>query len=44
MPEEPESGMGMAIIREIVDELDVAEGATGSGTVVRMTKYLKPPA
>ena len=35
-----ESGMGMTIIRTIVDELDVGPGADGRGTVVRMTKYL----
>jgi serine/threonine-protein kinase RsbW len=32
-------GMGMAIIRAIVDELDVRAGADGRGTVVHMTKY-----
>lgn len=35
-----ESGMGMPIIRAIVDELEVARGADGQGTVLRMTKYL----
>jgi len=35
-----EGGMGMAIIRAVVDEVDVGEGADGRGTVVRMTKYL----
>lgn len=35
-----EGAMGMAIIRAIVDELDVTRGADGHGTVVRMTKYL----
>src|SRR5205823_8224842 len=35
-----DGGMGMAIIREIVDELDVQSGPDGRGTVVRMTKYL----
>jgi len=35
-----ESGMGMRIIDTIVDELDVAPGADGRGTAVRMTKYL----
>lgn len=40
MPEHLESGMGMAIIRSIVDELEVGEGTGGRGTVVRMTKYL----
>lgn len=39
-PEPIEGGMGMAIIRAIVDELDVREGADGRGTVVHMTKYL----
>jgi serine/threonine-protein kinase RsbW len=37
-----ESGMGMAIIRAVVDELDVHDGVDGRGTVVRMTKYLTP--
>jgi serine/threonine-protein kinase RsbW len=36
----PEGGMGMTIIRTVVDELDVEPGADGRGTVVRMTKYL----
>jgi serine/threonine-protein kinase RsbW len=40
MPENFEGGMGMAIIRAIVDELAVEEGTDGRGTVVRMTKYL----
>ena len=33
-------GMGMAIIRAVVDELDVRDGRDGRGTVVHMTKYL----
>jgi serine/threonine-protein kinase RsbW len=37
-----EGGMGMAIIRAVVDELDVHDGVDGRGTVVRMTKYLTP--
>jgi serine/threonine-protein kinase RsbW len=37
-----EGGMGMSIIRTIVDELDVQPGADGRGTVVRMTKRLTP--
>ena len=37
-----ESGMGMPIIRAIVDELAVEEGSDGRGTVVRMVKYLTP--
>lgn len=42
LPETPPApgGMGMAIIRTIVDELEVAEGPDGRGTSVRMTKYL----
>jgi serine/threonine-protein kinase RsbW len=40
MPEEPESGMGLAIISAVVDELDVSRGDDGRGTVVRMTKSL----
>jgi serine/threonine-protein kinase RsbW len=39
-----ESGMGMPIIRAIVDELAVEEGPEGRGTVVRMVKYLSSPA
>ena len=40
-PAEPiDGGMGMAIIRAIVDELEIREGADGRGTVVHMTKYL----
>jgi serine/threonine-protein kinase RsbW len=37
----PESGMGMAIIRAVVDDLDIRDGAGGKGTVVHMTKYLE---
>ena len=37
-----ESGMGMSIIRAIVDELEVEQGDDGRGTVVRMVKYLTP--
>ncbi len=41
---EPEDGgMGIAIIRAIVDELDFTTGADGRGTVVHMTKYLSKP-
>jgi serine/threonine-protein kinase RsbW len=36
-----DGGMGMAIIRAIVDELDVRDGSGGRGTVVHMTKYLE---
>jgi serine/threonine-protein kinase RsbW len=35
-----ESGMGMPIIRAIVDELVVESGPDGRGTRVRMIKYL----
>ena len=40
-----EGGMGMSIIRAIVDELEVASGADGRGTVVRMSTSLatSPP-
>jgi serine/threonine-protein kinase RsbW len=38
-----ESGMGLAIIRAIVDDVDVRRGADGRGTVVRMTKLLPTP-
>lgn len=41
--EPADGGMGIAIIRAIVDELDVTSGADGRGTVVRMTKYLSEP-
>jgi serine/threonine-protein kinase RsbW len=37
-------GMGIAIIRAIVDELDVRGGGEGHGTVVHMTKYLDAAA
>ena len=33
-----ESGMGISIMRTIVDELDIHTGADGRGTVVRMGK------
>ena len=35
-----DGGMGIAIIRAIVDELEVESGEDGRGTVVRMTKFL----
>jgi serine/threonine-protein kinase RsbW len=38
-----EGGMGMPIIRAIVDELEVTPGADGRGTVVRMVKLLDAP-
>jgi serine/threonine-protein kinase RsbW len=37
----PETGMGMSIMRTIVDELDVRVGDGGRGTVVRMVKRLE---
>ena len=37
-----DGGMGMAIIRTIVDDLEVETGADGHGTVIRMTKRLVP--
>ncbi len=43
MPDELSGGMGMAIIRAVVDELDVTTGPDGRGTIVRMTKQLAPP-
>ena len=36
----PEGGMGMSIIRTIVDDVRVEDGAGGRGTIVRMTKRL----
>ena len=39
-----DGGMGIAIIRAIVDELDVRSGADDRGTVVHMTKYLSEAA
>jgi serine/threonine-protein kinase RsbW len=39
-PEPLEGGMGMSIIRAVVDEVEVHEGADGRGTVVHMRKYL----
>ena len=39
-PATDESGMGMAIIRTVVDELEIRPGADGRGTIVRMTKRL----
>ncbi len=41
--EPADGGMGIAIIRAIVDELDVRSGADGRGTVVHMTTYLSEP-
>jgi serine/threonine-protein kinase RsbW len=35
-----ESGMGMSIIRAVVDELEIRPGADGNGTVVHMTKRI----
>jgi serine/threonine-protein kinase RsbW len=40
-PRDPaEGGMGMAIIRTIVDELEIGDSPGGRGTTVHMTKYL----
>ena len=39
-----DSGMGMSIIRTVVDELEIRPGADGRGTTVRMTKRLAPAA
>ena len=39
-PEPLEGGMGMAIIRAVVDEVDVHDCTDGRGTVVHMRKYL----
>lgn len=44
MHELPESGMGMAIIRAVVDDVEVREGPDGLGTLVTMTKRLSVPA
>ena len=35
-----ESGMGLAIIRALVDELEIGDPESGPGTVVRMRKRL----
>ena len=35
-----ESGMGLAIIRAVVDDVDVGRRQDGAGTVVRLTKRL----
>jgi serine/threonine-protein kinase RsbW len=37
-----ESGMGIVIMRAVVDELEIRAGADGRGTVVRMSKRLAP--
>jgi serine/threonine-protein kinase RsbW len=47
IPAEPvsgpvESGMGIPIMRAIVDDLDIHAGADGRGTVVRLSKRLTP--
>jgi serine/threonine-protein kinase RsbW len=47
LPEAPEpterGGMGLAIMRAVVDELEVAPGPGGKGTVVHMTKLAGDP-
>jgi serine/threonine-protein kinase RsbW len=40
MAEQLGSGMGMTIMHAVVDELEIGAGASGAGTVVRMTKHL----
>jgi len=37
-----ESGMGLPIIRTVVDDLEIRPGVDGRGTIVRMTKRLTP--
>lgn len=37
-----EEGMGLAIIRAVVDELEIVPRRDGAGTVVRMRKSLRP--
>jgi anti-sigma regulatory factor (Ser/Thr protein kinase) len=37
-----EGGMGMSIMRAIVDDLEIGAGSDGRGTVVHMTKRLEP--
>jgi serine/threonine-protein kinase RsbW len=40
-PEEiDEGGLGIAIIRAVTDELDIARGPEGQGSRLRFTKYL----
>lgn len=38
-----DSGMGMSIIRTIVDDVELGAGPEGRGTVVRMTKRFSAP-
>jgi len=38
------SGMGVPIIRTVVDQLEIGPGADGRGTIVRMTKRLTASA
>lgn len=37
-----ESGMGLAVIRALVDDLQIGDADGGRGTVVRMRKHLVP--
>ncbi len=37
-----DGGMGISIMRAVVDELDVHAGSDGRGTAVRMVKRLRP--
>lgn len=41
-PVPPEEGMGLAIIRAVVDEFEVDSRGDAAGTVVRMRKSLRP--
>ena len=41
-PVPPEEGMGLAIIRAVVDELEVLPRDDAAGTVVRIRKSLRP--
>lgn len=38
----PDGGMGLALIRAVVDDLAIANGSGGRGTVVQMTKFSSP--
>jgi serine/threonine-protein kinase RsbW len=47
VPEQPidpteSGGMGLAIMRALVDELEIGPGPDGSGTVVHMSKRARP--
>jgi serine/threonine-protein kinase RsbW len=38
-----EDGMGLAIIRAVVDELEIETGPGGRGSRLRLTKFLRSP-